>query len=152
MEKGGENRDTYSDENASQVPDFMMNRCELFILLSNLTFLQYILIFEGEHAPKKNAIFWSEFSKKCLKTPFSDCFFSKFCLRRRKFGQNRDSTVLRESSKNQFGRPKKKGRQNFRKFFENPPPSLEKILDPPLCETIVVQHKIRIYSVIKKSF
>ena len=31
--------------------------------------------------------------------------------------------MLWESSKNQFGRPKKKkGRQNFRKFFENPPP------------------------------
>ena len=42
MEKGGENRDTYSDENASQVPDFMMNRCELLILLSDLIFLQYI--------------------------------------------------------------------------------------------------------------
>ena len=29
--------------------------------------------------------------------------------------------MLWESSKNQFGRPIKKGRQNFRKFFENPP-------------------------------
>ena len=40
--------------------------------------------------------------------------------------------MLWESSKNQFGPPKKKGRQNFGKFFENPPPPpLEKILDPP---------------------
>ena len=30
--------------------------------------------------------------------------------------------MLWEGSKNQFGRPKKKGRQNFGKFFENPPP------------------------------
>ena len=42
---------------------------------------QYILIFR------------SKFSKKCLKTPFWP-IFSKFCLRRRKFGQNRDKTVL----------------------------------------------------------
>ena len=35
--------------------------------------------------------------------------------------------MLWESSKNQFGRPKKKkkGRQNFGKFFENPPPPRE---------------------------
>ena len=42
--------------------------------------------------------------------------------------------------KNQFGRPKKKGRQNFRIFFENPqpsPPPLEKILDPPLIRIII---------------
>ena len=80
-----------------------------------------ILILRGERAPK-NSIFWSKFSKKCLKTPFLASFFSKSGLRRRQFGQNRGKTVLWESSKNQFGRPKKKGRQNFRKFFENPPP------------------------------
>ena len=39
--------------------------------------------FEGERA-KKNAIFWSTFSKKCLKTPFLT-FFSEICLRRRKY-------------------------------------------------------------------
>ena len=26
-------------------------------------------------ARRKNAIFWSKFSKKCLKTPFLDCFY-----------------------------------------------------------------------------
>ena len=45
--------------------------------------------------------------------------------------------MLWESSKNQFGRPKKNGRQNFGKFFENPPPPLEKILDPALIRRIV---------------
>ena len=35
---------------------------------------QYILILRGS-AGRKNAIFWSKFSKKCLKTPFLDCFF-----------------------------------------------------------------------------
>ena len=87
--------------------------------------------FEGERAPKKNAIFLSKFFKKCPKTAFLTVF-SEICLRRRKFSQNGGKKVLWESSKNQFGRPKKKkGRQNFRIFFENPP-LLEKILDPPL--------------------
>ena len=58
-------------------------------------------------------------------------FFFKFCLRRRKFGQNRNKTVLWESSKNQFGRPKKmmiieEADKIFKIFFENPPPPLEK--------------------------
>ena len=53
----------------------------------------------------------SKFFKKCPKTAFLTVF-SKICLRRRKFGRNRGKTVLWESSKNQFGRPKKQGRQN----------------------------------------
>ena len=62
--------------------------------------------------------------------------FSKFCLWRKKCGQNRDKTVLWESSKNQFDRPKKVDK--FSKFFENPPPPpLEKILDPPLLQCTV---------------
>ena len=48
---------------------------------------------------------------------FLACFFSKFCLRRRNFGQNRDFLVLWESSENQFGRPKKRSIK-FRKIFE----------------------------------
>ena len=65
----------------------------------------------------------STFFKKCPKTAFLTVF-SKICLRRRKFSQNRGKTLLWKSSKNQFGRSKnkKKGRQNFRIFFENPPP------------------------------
>ena len=64
----------------------------------------------------------SKFFKKCPKTAFLTVF-SKTFLRRRKFSQNRGKTVFRESSKNQFGRPKKKKcRQNFPIFFLNPPP------------------------------
>ena len=68
--------------------------------------------------------FWQTDPKIFLRAPkkgFFDCFFfSKICLRRRKLRQNRGKTVLWESSKNQFGRPKKKKvvkSQNFGKFF-----------------------------------
>ena len=47
--------------------------------------------------------------------------FSKICLRRRKFGQNRDKTVLWQSSENQFGRPKKSS-TNFSKVLKICPP------------------------------
>ena len=68
--------------------------------------------FEGERAPKKRD-FLSKFFKKG-----PTVFFFKICLRRRKFSQNRGKTVLRESSKNQFGRPKKKKRSSkFSIFF-----------------------------------
>ena len=66
---------------------------------------QYILTLRGS-ARQNNAFF-----------PFLACF-SRFCLRRRKFCLNRDKTVLWESSKNQFGRPKKKKRSSkFWKIF-----------------------------------
>ena len=89
---------------------------------------------EGSARRKQNAIFWSKFPKKCLKTLFLACF-SKFCLQRRKFGQNRDKTVLWESSKNQFGRPKKRSTK-FSKFYWKSASPLEKILDPPLRQLI----------------
>ena len=67
--------------------------------------------FKGERAPKKTRFFCQNFSKSAQKRLFLTVF-SKICLRRRKFCQNRGKTVLWESSKNQFGRPKKKkGRQ-----------------------------------------
>ena len=79
-------------------------------------------IFEGGARAEKTRFFCQHFSKSAQKRLFLTVF-SKICLRRRKFSQNRGKTVLSESSKNQFGRPKKiKGRQNFRFFFENPPP------------------------------
>ena len=54
------------------------------------------------------------FPKSAEKRLFWPVFFSsKICLRRRKFGQNRVFTVICESSENQFGRPKKRSRQNF---------------------------------------
>ena len=75
--------------------------------------------FEGERAPKKTLFFVKifKFIKKCPKTAFLTVF-SKICLRRRKFCQNCGKTVLWESSKNQFGRPKKKKRSSkFWKIF-----------------------------------
>ena len=75
----------------------------------------------------KNKIFWPSFSKKCLKTPFLACVFLKYRLWRREFGQNRAFLVFWEDWEIQFDRAKKKGRQNFQKFFE-----IEKALDPPL--------------------
>ena len=90
--------------------------------------------FEDERAPKIEKCFESffsqNFSKKAQKQ-FFECF-SKICLRRWKFSQNRGKTVLGESSKNQFGRPKKRSSKFLNYFFENPPPPLKKILDPPL--------------------
>ena len=62
--------------------------------------------FEGERAPKKRDFFVKIF-QKVPKNGFLTVF-SKICLRRRKFCQNRGKTVLWESSKNQFGRPTKK--------------------------------------------
>ena len=73
--------------------------------------------FERERAPKKTRFFCQNFSKKCPKTAFLTVFFfSKNCLRRRKFSKNRVKTVLWESSKNQFGRPKKRS-SKFWKIF-----------------------------------
>ena len=71
--------------------------------------------FEGERAPKKRDFFVKIF-QKLPKNGFFDCFFSKICLRRRKFCQIRGKSVLWKSSKNQFGRPKKK-RSKFWNFF-----------------------------------
>ena len=45
--------------------------------------------------------------------------------------------MLRESSKNQLGRPKKKVDKIFQKCFEKPPP-LEKILDPHLVLSVCI--------------
>ena len=84
------------------------------------------LKFKGDCAPKKMRFFCQNFSKSAQKRLFL-LVFSKICLRRTKFCKNRGKTVLWESSKNQFGRLKKKSSK-----FSNYPPPLEKILDPPL--------------------
>ena len=85
--------------------------------------------FEGERAPKKTRFFCQNFSisaqKRLLLT-----VFSKICLRRRKFIQNRGKTVLWESSKNQFGRLKKNGRQNFRFFLKIRPTRSGQRIEP----------------------
>ena len=73
--------------------------------------------FEGERAPKKRN-FFAKIFQKVPKNGFFDKIGAK--------------TVLWESSKNQFGRPKKKKRSSkFWKIFRKSAP-LEKILDPPL--------------------
>ena len=79
--------------------------------------------FDGESAPKKNAIFLSTFFKKCPKTAFWTVF-SIFCLRRRKFCRKRDHTMLRKSSKINSVDLEKKSHQNVRIFLKiRPPPS-----------------------------
>ena len=82
--------------------------------------------FEGGARAEKTQFFGQNFPK-CLKTPFLDCFCkienlvetgTKLCLGRAgKF----NSVDL-----------KKRSTKFFRKFFESPPPPLEKIPDPPL--------------------
>ena len=52
------------------------------------------------------------------------CFFFKILPERRKFGHNKDKTVLWESLKNQLGRPKEKRSTQFSNLFwkSAPPP------------------------------
>ena len=70
------------------------------------------------------------------KNGFFDPFFQNFGAEN--LAKTGFFLLLWESSENQSDRPKKnKGRQSFRKFFENPPP-LEKILDPPLVIGVIV--------------
>ena len=73
-----------------------------FVLFWDVHFWrQYILTLRGKRAPK-NAIFRSKFSKKCLRTHFCPVFFSKLCLRRKKFGYNKVFLLLRENLENEF--------------------------------------------------
>ena len=76
-----------------------------------------MLVLRGERAPKK-LNFLVKIYQKCLKTPFFWPFFSKICLRRRKFGQIWVFIVVSESSQNQFGRFKKKVDIFFKMFFK----------------------------------
>ena len=93
---------------------------------------QYILIFRGERAQKKTALFWQFFFKKCLKTPLFGLFFFKILLAAQKFRPKQGLFGGLGELRKSFWSTYKKSRQNFRKLFENPPPTLEKILDPPL--------------------
>ena len=63
--------------------------------------------FEGGPCAKKTAIVWSKFYKKGLKRLLWPVF-SKICLLRRNFDQNGVFIRIGDSSKNQFGRPKRK--------------------------------------------
>ena len=75
--------------------------------------------FEGERAPKKREFLVKVF-QKLLKNAFLGVFF-KILQRRRKFGQNRDRTALREF-KNQYGRPKKGSTKILKVFWKSAPP------------------------------
>ena len=81
--------------------------------------------FEGERAPEKCKLLVKIF-QKVLKNVFLANFFTRL-LAAQKTRPKQGFLVLWESSKNQFGRPKK-SRPNFLKIFENslpPPPSRE---------------------------
>ena len=95
------------------------------------TFLKYIKFGGGVRA-KKDAIFWSKISKKCLKTHF--------------FGQNFACSAKIWSNQGLFSTLGVLGKSNLEKRstkflnIQRPPP-LEKILDPPLntgseCSTV----------------
>ena len=68
--------------------------------------------FEGGARAEKNAIFWSKFSKKCLKMPFLAYFF-KILPTAHKFWPKQGLWSVLESSENQFGWPKKRATNCF---------------------------------------
>ena len=84
--------------------------------------------------------------QKMPKNGFFDLFFHKFACGAENLAKKGTFQCFRRAQKI-FGRPKnknKKGRQNFRKIFENPPPPpppLEKILDPPLNCILLIENK-----------
>ena len=86
--------------------------------------------FEWGPRAEKNAIFRSKVFKKCLKTPFLACFFLNFACCAKNLAKIGTRTVLWESSKNQFGRPKKMSK--FSKIFwkSAPPPSRKSYIGP----------------------
>ena len=94
--------------------------------------------FEREGARAKKKQFFGQIFPKSAKKRLFGLFFEKFCLRRRNFDQNRDFLALWESSKNQFGRPKKKVDKISERFFKIRPPS-EKNFDPLLAFSDVVE-------------
>ena len=80
---------------------------------------------------KKNSLkeFWKCFGEFALSKTYSNCLFWSFQFR--KFGQNNIFIWICENPENQFCRSKKKKGRWISKFFENPTPSLKKILVPP---------------------
>ena len=104
--------------------------CKLFCLETGDFLLGFFIIncsvcnlrifYQGRARPKKMQFFCFKFSKKGLKTLFLTCF-SKFCLGRSKFGQNRDFLVLWESSKSIWS-IYKNSHTKFSIFLNPPPP------------------------------
>ena len=84
--------------------------------------------FEGERAPKKRD-FLVKIFQKVPKNAFFGLFFQIFACGAKNFAKTGTKPCIRESSKNQFGRPKKKVDKIFEIFWKS---ALEKILHPPL--------------------
>ena len=101
-----------------------------FFLKCHFFCRQFILFWYGS-ARRKNAIFWSNFSKKCPKTPFWPVF-SKFCLRLKTFDQKRSFWCFGRARKIKLIDLKKSSTRFSKFFWKSAPPHLEKILDPPL--------------------
>ena len=73
------------------------------------------------------------------KNGFFDLFFQKIACGAENLSKTESFYCFGRARKiNLIDLKKKKGRQNFRKFFENPPP-LEKILDPPLGTSMIAK-------------
>ena len=106
----------------------------LYYFETSIFWLKYIYTYFEGGARIKKCEFLVKFFQKDPKNDFFFCLFSNICLRRRKFNQNEVFIVIWESSKNHLVRPKKKFDKIFEIFFENSPPPLEKILDPPLSQ------------------
>ena len=82
--------------------------------------------FEGERAPKKTRFFCQNLSKSAQKRLFW-LFFQKFACGAENFAKIRGKHCFGRARKiNLVDLKKKKGRQNFRFFFENPPPPSRK--------------------------
>ena len=86
----------------------------------------------GERAPKKNAIFWSKFSKKCLKTPFVQ--FIKVLPFDPPPPPPRKNPTPPPPRENPRSAPPKNYFIN--RYGQKSAPPLEKILDPPPLEKI----------------
>ena len=91
--------------------------------------------FLGRSVHRKNAIFVQNFPKTAYKRVVFWPVFSKNCLQRRKFAQNRVFLVMWKSSENLFGNPKKSRSRFFN--ASPPPPPPEKVLDPALLVTFI---------------
>ena len=99
------------------------------------TWMKKVWTPEVKNAPKKRDFVVKNF-QKVSKNAFFDLFFQNLACGA--------ASLVKMGTKQCFGRARKinlvelkKGRQNFRNFFENPPLPLEKILDPPLTHGII---------------
>ena len=97
-----------------QYPFFVMDPKNFLKAPSALKYTK----FEGEARAEKTRFFGQNFPKSAKKTTFWPVSFLKLCLRRKKNGQTREFLVLWESSKNKFGRPKKKVDKIFKLFLK----------------------------------